>query len=208
MTVNEVAYQWAKTLYRRPSTKYIILHHEAGSGMTAQQIHQMHIAEGWAGIGYHYFVDKQGRVWRGRPEAMIGTHCPSRNSDSIAVCCEGNFEIETMGATQYKVLLWIVGDILKRYPGLAVKRHKDFYATACPGANYPYNKLLADLEDDMTGEEIYKKLNSYLATLPCPDWAKAEFQQAIDLDITDGTRPMELIPRYQAAIMAKRAATK
>jgi hypothetical protein len=41
-----------------------------------------------------------------------------------------------------------------------------------------------------------------------PEWAKTELQEAIDLGITDGTRPMQLIPRYQAAIMAKRAAGK
>ena len=29
--------------------------------------------------------------------------------------------------------------------------------------------------------------------------------QAMELGITDGTRPMQLIPRYQAAIMCKRA---
>lgn len=64
-------------------------------------------------------------------------------------------------------------------------------------------------DDDMTGEEIYTKLTEYCrAQTEAPGWAKAEFQQAIDMGITDGTRPMELIPRYQAAIMAKRAAEK
>lgn len=41
--------------------------------------------------------------------------------------------------------------------------------------------------------------------MPCPDAAKAEMQEAIDLGITDGGRPLELTPRYQTAIMAKRA---
>jgi len=63
-------------------------------------------------------------------------------------------------------------------------------------------------EEEMTGEEIYKALYEYLRTQECPEWAKGEFQEAIDMGITDGTRPMELIPRYQAAIMAKRAAQK
>lgn len=60
-------------------------------------------------------------------------------------------------------------------------------------------------EDDMTGEQIAEKLNEYYAEQPCPDWAQAELQEAIDAGITDGTRPCALIPRYQAAIMAKRA---
>ena len=63
-------------------------------------------------------------------------------------------------------------------------------------------------EDIMTGKEIYDALQGYLAEQPVPDWAKAELQEAADLGITDGSRPMELIPRYQAAIMAKRAARR
>lgn len=63
-------------------------------------------------------------------------------------------------------------------------------------------------DDDMTGEEIYHALNAYLATQPLPKWAKEEYQKAIDMGITDGTNPMQLVPRYQAALMARRAAEK
>ena len=61
------------------------------------------------------------------------------------------------------------------------------------------------MEDDMTGEEIVRKINEYTAALPTPDWAEEELKEARELGITDGTNPMGLIPRYQAAIMAKRA---
>ena len=59
-------------------------------------------------------------------------------------------------------------------------------------------------EENMTGEQIYRKLNEYLSEQAAPEWATAELEQAVAMGITDGTRPMELIPRYQAAIMAKR----
>ena len=60
-------------------------------------------------------------------------------------------------------------------------------------------------EDIMTGEELYKALNNYLNKQSVPSWAKAELEEAVKLGITDGKEPMALIPRYQAAIMAKRA---
>lgn len=63
-------------------------------------------------------------------------------------------------------------------------------------------------EDNMTGEQIYNKLNEYLAGQETPDWAKAELEQAVAMGVTDGARPMQLVPRYQAAIMAKRAAER
>lgn len=60
-------------------------------------------------------------------------------------------------------------------------------------------------EDSMTGKEIYESLNEYLGRQPVPAWARAELEEAVSLGITDGKNPMQLIPRYQAAIMALRA---
>ncbi|MCC8038613.1 MAG: N-acetylmuramoyl-L-alanine amidase [Bacteroidales bacterium] len=92
--------------------------------------------------------------------------------------------------------------------------HRDYAAKACPG-DYLYGRMgdiaaavNAKLEDNMTGEEIYKALTDYAAKLSVPDWAKDEYRLAIDAGITDGTDGMAFIPRYQAAIMAYRAAKK
>lgn len=61
-------------------------------------------------------------------------------------------------------------------------------------------------DEDMTGEEIIRKVQEYLSSQPLPNWAKEEFEEARRLGITDGNDPMLLMPRYQAAIMALRAA--
>jgi hypothetical protein len=65
-------------------------------------------------------------------------------------------------------------------------------------------------EDYMTDQEVYEAVIRYSESLELPtNWdAKAELDEAIALGITDGTRPMQLIPRYQAAIMAARAVKK
>ena len=60
--------------------------------------------------------------------------------------------------------------------------------------------------DTMTGEQIYNALNAYLDAQPVPEWAEKELAEAKEMGITDGSAPMRLVPRYQAAIMAKRAA--
>lgn len=65
--------------------------------------------------------------------------------------------------------------------------------------------LEQEQEEAMTGKEIYEKLNEYTATLPVPEWAEKELAEAKDAGITDGTNAMQLIPRYQAALMAHRA---
>lgn len=63
------------------------------------------------------------------------------------------------------------------------------------------------MEDTMTGKEIYDALSAYMSSQNLPtNWdAKAEFEEAVAAGITDGSNPMGLIPRYQAAIMALRA---
>lgn len=61
-------------------------------------------------------------------------------------------------------------------------------------------------EDMLTGKEIVERINEYTAALPVPDWAEGELREAVEMGITDGSDPTGLIPRYQAAIMALRAA--
>lgn len=63
-------------------------------------------------------------------------------------------------------------------------------------------------KEDMSGEEIYMALQTYLKDVKLPDWAEEEMKEAKAMGITDGTNPMQLISRYQAAIMAKRAKSK
>ncbi|MDE7053553.1 MAG: C40 family peptidase [Oscillospiraceae bacterium] len=63
-------------------------------------------------------------------------------------------------------------------------------------------------EDIMTGKEIYDALSNYLNTQKIPAGVQSEYQEAVQMGITDGTNPCQLIPRWQAAIMAKRAAEK
>ena len=63
-------------------------------------------------------------------------------------------------------------------------------------------------EEEMTYADFKVYIERYLNELsekPLPDWAEGEFNEAVKTGITDGTRPMQLLPRYQAAIMALRA---
>jgi len=68
------------------------------------------------------------------------------------------------------------------------------------------NKLIAE----MTPEQAYKiraKADEHAMKLPLPtSWdAAGELREAKTLGITDGSNPMIATPRYQTAIMVKRA---
>ena len=60
----------------------------------------------------------------------------------------------------------------------------------------------------MTDKEIFEAVQRHLATLVVPEWAKQELEEAKSEGITDGSNPMQFVPRYQAAIMALRAKKK
>ena len=183
---------------------YIVLHHAAGSG-SVQAIHDYHKnAKGWAGIAYHLYVRKDGSVWQGRPIDKAGGHCSGYNYNSVGICFEGNFTTEYMTETQLQAGKDAVIYCRDIYPSAKVVGHKELTNTICPGQLFPLEILKG--AEEMSGEEIFNKLQEYCSALPLPDWAKNEIEEAKALGITDGENLMQLIPRYQAAIMAKRAA--
>lgn len=217
--IREENLRFRGALVPRSKTEYLILHHAAASG-TVQAIHQAHLNRGWIGIGYHYYVRKDGTIWRGRAENSIGAHTVGYNGKAIGICFEGNFETETMDSAQLTAGRGLIRDILLRNPALIVGGHRDFDNTACPGKNFPTEllsmnaseeALYMDIETllhDITDEQAYQlleKAQHHAAQLPPPAWAEEDLKAAVAAGITDGERPLQLIPRYQAAIMAARA---
>lgn len=201
MKIIDVNYKWARNLDRRTTTKFCVIHHEAGSGMTAEQIHNMHIQQnGWSGIGYHFYVRKDGSIYRGRPIEYIGTHTMNYNGNSIGVCFEGNMEIENLTNAQFNSGVELLSEIIKLYPGIQFKRHKDLNATACPGKNFPFELMTEGAEDmALTGAEIDKRAKEYRCTKDESDWSKKEgaWKKATEKGIVNGKNPCDNITREE-----------
>jgi len=156
MKIIEKTYSWSGNLVTRPKTNYILLHHMAGNG-SADNVHSAHLKNGWAGIGYHFYVRKDGTVYRGRPMDKTGSHVSGYNSQCLGVCFEGNFENETMSDLQLKAGQELVAYLRGIYPKAQIKRHKDLNATACPGRKFPFEKIAKGEITEAT--EIVKELN-------------------------------------------------
>ena len=140
------------------TTAYIVLHHAAADG-GAQDVHRWHLKKGWIGIAYHYYIRKDGSIYRARPEKVMGAHTQGYNNKSIAICFEGNFEAEYMNETQLNAGAALIIDIKKRFLGLSVMLHNAFDETACPGANFPLTEILAavDAAEIQPGPDIWAK---------------------------------------------------
>lgn len=156
MKIIDKKLKFKKALSRRTTTKKILLHHAATKTCTVSQIHQWHLNNDWAGIGYHFLVRKNGKIYEGRPIDTVGAHCTGYNNDSIGICFEGDFTKETMPAKQLKAGQELIAYLVKLY-GLKmsdVYRHKDFGATACPGNNFPFDKLKKGTSDLQVGDKV------------------------------------------------------
>lgn len=123
----------------------IIVHHRAGQG-NIQSLHADHLSRSWWGVGYHYYIRKDGSIWKGRPEEYVGSHAGSKtdyNYHSIGICFEGNFETEAMTKEQVASGRELIADIKARHPITKVLKHKDIASTACPGKNFRWAELMA-----------------------------------------------------------------
>lgn len=145
----------------------IVLHN---SGVTVLQsvetIHNYHKSKGWAGIGYQYYVRKDGSIYKGRPEDMSGAHCPGVNSTSIGICAEGNFNEETMSEAQKQAIIELIKDIKTRHNIKWIKGHRDILSTSCPGANFPLEEIkgtVAKNETVQTTKSIVDLANEVIA---------------------------------------------
>ena len=141
MQIKEVDYQWKGTLLARNKTEMIVLHHAAAKSCTVQQVHKWHINKGWSGIGYHYFISRDGEIFRGRPEDTVGAHATGHNSRSIGVCFEGDYTTQSMPEAQLEAGKELIAYLKNKYKITKIKGHRDLMATSCPGVKFPFFEI-------------------------------------------------------------------
>jgi len=141
MNIIEKTYTLNGSLQKRKKTDTIILHHAVYNG-DVEGIDRIHKNKDYTCIGYHFYVRKDGTIYRGRQEDTIGAHAYGSNSTSIGICAEGNFEEDIMSAEQKNSIIELVDYLKGKYGISKVVRHRDVCATACPGKNYPFDEIV------------------------------------------------------------------
>lgn len=144
MKIIEHNWAWAHGLSSRRVTDAIVIHHAAADNASPEAIHAWHINNGWAGIGYHFVIRKNGEIHRGRPLWASGANVLNHNWHTIGVCCEGNYHVK--GAVMPKAQMDALHEVLRYlksiYPSAAIKFHRDYGGSVCPGDYFPYKEAL------------------------------------------------------------------
>jgi N-acetylmuramoyl-L-alanine amidase len=118
----------------------ILIHCSAtkeGKAFYAKDIDKWHKARGWKGIGYHYVIDLDGKVEKGRPDEQIGSHCAGHNKNSIGICYIGGLDKDgnpkDTRTKEQKEALWnLLRQLLCKYPKATIHGHNEFSSKACP----------------------------------------------------------------------------
>jgi N-acetylmuramoyl-L-alanine amidase len=106
------------------------------------EIRRWHMRDrGWADIGYHYLIDRDGQVATGRPVERVGAHVANRNTNTIGVSLLGGHGSATTDAfeTNYtpeqdRALRTLLADLQRRFPAIrTISGHNWYAAKACPG---------------------------------------------------------------------------
>ena len=149
----------AGNLKTRETTDMIVLHHTGNPSdddLSAAEIDASHKGQGWACIGYHYVIRKDGTVELGRPHWTVGAHAYGENAYTIGIHVCGNFEEAEPTGKQIESLAMLLANLCADY-GLTIDRdhivgHRELMATACLGVN------LYEMMDTVVG-----KANFYAA---------------------------------------------
>ena len=125
----------------------IIIHCTAtpeGRDYTVAQIRDWHVkGNGWSDIGYHFVIDRNGTVHKGRPIEKIGAHTTGQNATSIGIAYIGGISNDgkktpkdTRTPAQRVALVNLVKELKATFgENVTVHGHNEFAAKACPSFN-------------------------------------------------------------------------
>ncbi|WP_297519733.1 N-acetylmuramoyl-L-alanine amidase, partial [uncultured Clostridium sp.] len=145
----------------------IILHHAAGNA-TAASVHNFHkYTNGWSGIGYHFYIHKDGTIYKGRDESWRGAHAADvsstpgyndgnplndTNATSIGIAVQGNYHPEShisvdtkMPKAQEDAIVKVGHYLIEKYGNMEIFKHGSpgIGHTSCPGNYYPFDRIKA-----------------------------------------------------------------
>lgn len=99
-----------------------------------------HRQRGFAGIGYHFYITRDGEVHVCRPVHQIGAHAAGWNDKSIGICYEGGLDergkpADTRTYAQKCSLLDLLRQLKRDYPDARILGHGQLGPSvhkACP----------------------------------------------------------------------------
>ena len=91
------------------------------------------------GVGYHYYIERDGQLYQTRSEDKIGMHARHYNAHSIGICYEGGLDekgnpADTRTPQQKAALYELLKSLHRDYPQARIIGHRELphVAKDCP----------------------------------------------------------------------------
>lgn len=105
------------------------------------EIRRWHVQDrGWKDIGYHFLIDRNGKVMDGRPVEKVGAHVASHNEGTIGIALFGGHGAEATDKfldhftpEQDKALRNLLHGLFREFGTVSIHGHNEYAAKACPG---------------------------------------------------------------------------
>ena len=80
------------------------------------------------GVGYHYYIERDGQLYPTRREDQVGIHARGYNANSIGICYEGGLDengkpADTRTPAQKAALIALLRSLKVDYPDAEIKGH-------------------------------------------------------------------------------------
>ena len=147
---------------------------------------------------YHYVILPSGNVLNRVPAGIYAAHCGKNSGDygkinndnSIAICVSARLDQEFMTDAQW---LSLVNEVKyqSKLLNLKIVKHSDVVATACPGKNFPFKRLLKEIK-----MKLYDDVDEKHWSYPAIDYVTRAGIMAGD---ENGFRPQDPITREEVA---------
>lgn len=121
----------------------IVIHCSAtrcNKSFPVEALEACHRARGFKnGIGYHYYITRDGQLHPTRSEAVQGAHAKHYNKHSIGICYEGGLDekgipADTRTEAQKRALHALLASLKTDYPDAQILGHRDlpWVRKSCP----------------------------------------------------------------------------
>ena len=126
----------------QPTVNYFTVHCSATKpdmDIGVAEIKRWHMDRGFADVGYHYIIRRNGHVEKGRPDHVKGAHVRNHNSNNLGICLVGGISDKGNPANnfteeQFDALKHLLRRLLLKHPDAEILGHRDWpdVKKSCP----------------------------------------------------------------------------
>lgn len=185
--------KWARPLTPLNLSKVtaIALHHMEHLTADIDIIHQWHLARGWKGFAYNYFIDFNGNIYECRGLNIGGGLYEPHNDYTISIGFQGHYDIsKEMPEAQFNAGVKLINHLKTKIPTITLITGHRYWQPekTCPGKYFPIEDMLDALKID----EIISKIKDFHDVA---DWAKSSAIRVVEKGLITGNDVGLILPK-------------